>query len=58
MYDENATEMVVSIHTPPWGRDRASKEPYKIRPPKGIFANIGKMFAKMLLKYTKMSKFF
>jgi hypothetical protein len=48
----------VSIHTPPWGRDRSLKEPYRIRPSKGIFANIGKMFAKMPLKYTKMSKFF
>jgi len=34
------------------------KEPYKIRPSKGIFANIGTMFAKMHSKYTKMSKFF
>ena len=49
---------LVSIHTPPWGRDRTSKEPYKIRPSKGIFANIGTMFAKMHPKYTKMSKFF
>ncbi len=40
------------------GCDRTSKEPYKIRPSKGNFANIFPMLAKLLLKYTKMSKFF